>query len=259
MSMVLVTGATGNLGSKVVQKLLDLGHTVRAYARGSSAGIPAGVEIFEGDIRVGSGLVAATKGVAAIVHCATFFDPGGASDFEGTRHLLRAAAQNGSPHVVYISIVGVDRIAFPYFRTKREVERLIEASGLPYSILRSTQFHDLVLKLIISFEDEQAATITLPEGVGFQSIDVNEAADALVRLTTQGSAGRAPDIGGPQALSLEAMAETYAEVSRKQRTIRAKPMPDAAEFHDAFRDSVNVVPGAPFGEMTWDAFLRQRQ
>src|SRR5690348_7780765 len=134
MSTVLVTGATGNLGSNVVQQLLDRGQQVRAYARQPRSSIPASVPLYQGDISVGSALDEATRGVDVIIHCASLFQPGYATDLQGSRHLIEAAKANGSPYLVYVSIAGIDQSAFSYFQAKLAVEHMIEQSGLPYSI-----------------------------------------------------------------------------------------------------------------------------
>ena len=66
-------------------------------------------------------------------------------DVDGTRNLLEAARAAGTPHLVYISIVGIHRVPYRYYQAKLAAERLIQASGLPWTILRSTQFHQLLL------------------------------------------------------------------------------------------------------------------
>jgi uncharacterized protein YbjT (DUF2867 family) len=256
MSTILVTGATGTLGREVVRHALARKQNVRAYVREAEAALPEGVEAFPGDIRTGAGLREATKGVDAIVHCATFFDAGNVTDLEGARHLIAAAAENGSPHLVYISIVGIDDSKFSYFQGKLAIERMIEQSGLPFTILRVTQFHDFVFKLITSFEDKEAPAIVLPAGLRFQSIDASEVADALVTLATQPPVGRAPDMAGPEIFTLEDMADTYKRVYRKPHVIRSEP--SESEFHDAFRSGSNILPDCAVGRTTWEAFLRQR-
>lgn len=258
MSTILVTGATGTLGREVVRQALGRKQDVRAYVREAEAALPEGVKAFPGDIRTGAGLREATKGVDAIIHCATFFDAGNVTDLEGARHLIAAASENGSPHLVYISIVGIDDSQFSYFHGKLAIERMIEKSGLPFTILRVTQFHDFVLKLIASFEDKEASTIVLPAGLRFQSIDASEVADALVTLATQPPVGRAPEMAGPEILTLDEMAGTYKRIYRKPHVIRPEIQPTESDFHDAFRSGSNLVPDRAVGRTTWEAFLRQR-
>ena len=259
MSTILVTGATGNLGSKVVQQLFDRGQHVRAYTRQSRPSVPDGVEVYQGDIRVGSGLIEATRGVDVIIHCASFFEEGYATDLQESRHLLEAARANGSPHLVYVSIAGIDRSPFSLFQAKLAVEHMIEQSNLPWSILPVTQFHDFVLSLITSGEDEKTSTITIPAGTRFQSIDVREVAHALVELAEQRTAGHVPDMGGPEVLTLEDMVETYQRVYHKQCVVRSETSETlSGEYYDALRSDVKLVPDRAVGRITWESFLRQR-
>ncbi len=137
MSTILVTGGTGNLGALVVGMLREQGHEVRALSR-SSAEFPV-------DLRDGSGLDAALAGAQVVVHCAS--SPRGGDDV-AARHLIDAARRAGTvTNLVYISIVGVDVVPLGYYRTKLRVERMLEDSGLGVTILRTTQFHDLVAQV----------------------------------------------------------------------------------------------------------------
>ena len=108
MSTILVTGATGTLGREVVRQLRHRQHHVRAYTRQSRPAVPQGVAAYQDDIRVGTGLVEATRGVDAIVHCASVVDAGNVTELQGARHFLQVAVEHGEPHLIYISIVGID-------------------------------------------------------------------------------------------------------------------------------------------------------
>lgn len=257
MATILVTGATGALGREVVRRLLERRQTVRAFVRNADARLPDGVTAFPGDIRSGEGLDPAIDGVDAVIHCATFFDAGNVTDLAGAHHLIAAAARHRSPHLVYISIVGIDGSAFSYFQGKRAIEGMIESSGLPFTIQRAAQFHDFVLKLISSFEKEATSTIKPPAGLSFQSIDVSEVADALAALALGPPRGRAPDIAGPEILTLEEMAEIYARIRGKSCTISAEPDATPSDFHDAFRSGRSLAPERRIGQTTWEAFLRR--
>jgi uncharacterized protein YbjT (DUF2867 family) len=141
---ILVTGGTGVLGSKVVERLRTAGLGPRIL---SHSGRPGTIQ---GDLLTGEGLEEAVRGVDTIVHCASSpFRKTHQTDVEGTGRLLQAASRAGVSHVVYISIVGIDRVqSYPYYRVKLETERLIEGSPIPHTILRATQFHDLALLAI---------------------------------------------------------------------------------------------------------------
>src|SRR5918997_6164272 len=141
---VLVTGGTGSLGRRVVNRLRGPGYEVRTLSRSAR-----GAGVVRGDLLTGEGLARALKGVDVLIHSAS--SPGKAykTDVEGTGRLLEAAGWAGVSHVVFVSIVGVDRTPFPpYYRAKLEAERIVERSPVPWTILRATQFHEFVLKQI---------------------------------------------------------------------------------------------------------------
>ena len=140
-SPVLVTGGTGRLGKLVVERLQDSGCDVRVLARHDRP-TPQGVRFFTADLRTGRGIEPAVTAAAAIIHCATSTR----GDAEATRNLVAAASRTGSAHLVYVSIVGIDHIAsWGYPKTKLQAERIVANSGLPWTILRVTQFYDYCL------------------------------------------------------------------------------------------------------------------
>jgi len=148
----------------------------------------------------GEGLDLAVQGAKTIIHCASSpFRKVRQTDVEGTRRLLDAAAKAGDSHVVYISIVGLDRVpsypvpSYPYYRVKLETERVIEGSPLPYTILRATQFYELV-SMAVRFL-ERMPVMVVPNGFPGQPIDAGEVAGRLVELVLSEPAGRVADIG----------------------------------------------------------------
>src|SRR4051794_41725873 len=107
---------------------------------------PGGVR---GDLATGSGLPAAAAGAELVVHAAS--DPRGdvwQADVAGTRRLVQALDRERLRHLVFVSIVGVDRIPYGYYHAKFAAEQILLASGLPITLLRITQFHDLVDELL---------------------------------------------------------------------------------------------------------------
>ena len=253
---ILVTGGTGVLGRPVVERLVAGGHSgVRAMSRSpraGTAGADGGVEWVVADLRSGQGVAEAVAGVGTIVHCAGFTRR--AAEVETVRTLVDAALRaDVPPHLVYISIVGIDRIPMGYYLGKLEAERLIEESGLPYTILRATQFHDLVRVWL-------AVTARLPvmlvPAIGFQSIDVGEVADRLVELALGEPAGRVPDIGGPEPHGIRDLARTYLRATGRRRWIVTVPLPGKAMR--GFRQGANLTPGQPFGRRSFEDYLAER-
>jgi uncharacterized protein YbjT (DUF2867 family) len=154
------------------------------------------------DLETGAGLEDAHTGVETVLHLATTRK----SDAAQTRTLLAAARTAGVGHVVYISIVGVDRIPFAYYRDKAECERLVEESGIPFTILRATQFHGFVADVFLATR-RLPMMLTLP--VSDQPIAVEEVARRLVELAEGAPAGRVDDIGGPEILTLDELAAQW--------------------------------------------------
>ena len=257
-SPILVTGGTGTLGRQVVPLLHDAGYPVRILSRHPHD--PAdGVEYVVGDLSTGEGADRAVEGVDTIIHCA-----GGArGDGDKARNLVRAAARAGHPHVVYISVVGADRVpvvsgidraAFGYFPNKRAGEIAIENSGLPWSTLRATQFHDLILIVVRALA--KLPVMPVPSGTRFQPVDTGEVAARLVELALGEPAGLVPDLAGPRAYPLGDLARGYLRAAHKrQRPILPMRMPGRAAR--AIREGANLplVPGT--GKRTWEDFLAE--
>src|SRR6266508_4896572 len=149
MQHILVTGGTGTLGRLVVVRLLNAGCKVRVLSRRSrEAG--EGIEFVRGDLATGEGIEAAVEGAEIIVHCAG----SSTGDEDSGLNLVRAASRAVARHLLYISVVGaeripvvsgVDRAMFGYFASKLAAERVVAECGLPWTTLRAAQFHDLIL------------------------------------------------------------------------------------------------------------------
>jgi uncharacterized protein YbjT (DUF2867 family) len=180
-SSILVTGGTGTLGRLVTPLLRGAGCNVRVLSRHRHE--PGdGIEYVTGDLLKGEGIEPAVDEAEIIVHLA-----GGAKgDDEATRNLVRAASRTGAQHLVYISVIGADRVPLGYFRNKLGAERVVADSGLPWTTLRAAQFHDLVLTVMQAMA--KLPVIPVPGGLRVQSVDAGEVAARLVELTLQ--AGR---------------------------------------------------------------------
>jgi uncharacterized protein YbjT (DUF2867 family) len=214
-SPILVTGGTGTLGRSVVSRLREAGRDVRVLSRRSHAG-EDGIRFVTGDLATGEGLQTAVAGVGTIVHCAS--DNKG--DADATRNLVRAAASGAAaPHLVYVSIVGVDRLSYGYLRSKLESERIVADSGLPWTMLRATQFYDLILRGAKQLA--KLPVIPVPAGFVVQPIDPAEVAERLAELALGAPAGRVPDLGGPRVYSFADLIRGYLRASAFILALRA--------------------------------------
>jgi len=257
-SDILVTGGTGTLGRLVVGRLQDTGGKVRVLSRrGREAG--EGIEYVTGDLATGEGIDAAVDGAGIIVHCAG----SNKGDDDKARHLVRAAARAGTRHLVYISVVGADRVPvvsgadramFGYFASKLAAERVVADSGLPWTTLRASQFHDLIL--LVAQQMTRLPVIPVPAGFRFQPVDAGEVADRLVELALGTPAGLVPDIAGPRVYTVPGLLRAYLRASGKRRPMAPVPIPGKAAR--AVRAGANLAPGRAVGRRTWEDFLAER-
>ncbi|MET8825453.1 NAD(P)H-binding protein [Streptomyces sp. NPDC004610] len=246
MSTILVTGGTGTLGRLVAERLRAAGHEVRILSRHAQ---PYAVDLREG----GAGLDAAVAGADTVVHCAS--SPRG-GDEKAAEQLIAAARRAGVGHLVYISIVGVDAVPIGYYRSKLAVEGLVEGSGLGWTVLRATQFHDLVAQLCAVLA--KSPVMPVPTGVNDQPVAVGEVADLLVELALGAPAGRVPDLGGPEVRSFESLALAYAQAAtgKRRRVIR---VPLFGRAYRALRAGEQLTrEGAVVGKGTFEAYLAER-
>lgn len=258
MQQILVTGGTGTLGRLVVSRLQKEGRKVRVLSRHSRES-EEGIEFVTGDLATGEGIEAAVEGAEIIVHCA------GSSkgDEDKARNLVRAASRAGTKHLVYISVVGADRIPvvsgiaramFGYFASKLAAERLVADSGVPWTTLRATQFYDL--SLMVAQQMSKLPVIPFPAGFRFQPVDAGEVATRLVELALGTPAGLVPDIAGPKVYSMAELLHGYLQASHRHRLTIPLWLPGKAA--GAFRAGANLAPERAVGRRTWEEFLADR-
>ena len=257
-SRILVTGGTGTLGRHVVPQLRDAGRAVRVLSRNAHEAAD-GIEYVTGDLLKNEGIQAAVDGAGIIVHCAG----GRKGDDEATRNLAAAASRAGARHLVYISVVGADRIPvvsgadramFGYFGFKLAAERVITGSGVPWTTLRATQFHDL--SLTVAEQLAKLPVIPVPAGVRFQPVDTGEVAARLAELALGAPAGLVPDMAGPEVHTMAGLLREYLRARGKRRLLVPVRLPGQAAR--AVRAGANLAPDRAVGHRTWEDFLADR-
>ena len=256
METILITGGSGVLGRELVARMAGPNRSIRVLSRRHDLTLPRGARLLRGDLSSGQGVDEAVEGVDVIVHCATSpYKKTWETDVEGTRRLIGAASQAPPRHVIYVSIVGIDRIPLRYYKAKLAAEALVRESGLPWTILRATQFHDLVLK---SMQDlTWSPLFPVPKGFSFQPIAAGDVADRLVALARDKASGRVSEIGGPEVRDTTDLARAYLERVGMKRAVVPVPIP--GRVAQAFRSGANLSPHHPEGKLTWDEFLQSRR
>ena len=248
---VTIVGGTGPVGRLVTPILHERGHQVTITGRAVSPQPSPGVRGARLDLATGEGISEALSGADSVMLLAS--DPRHAREIDvaGTARLLK---QVGDRHLVYLSIVGVDRHPLPYYRSKLAAERSIEEAGGLHTIVRATQFHDL-----IAYRMDRATHFPIarvPMGYVYQPIDIKEVAGELAILVEGPPKGRAPDLAGPEILGIAHLARTHMTARGIERPLISYPKPGAVAR--AFRQGLHTNPERAVGKVTWADHLQRR-
>ena len=236
--MILVTGATGTLGRDLLPELQSRGVDVAPLSRTPAPGVRVA------DLATGSGLHAALEGIDTVVHLAAGSD----QELE-TRTLVDAAEAAGVAHLVFISIVGIDRIPFPYYRQKLAAERVVEGGAVPHTILRTVQFHPFVVSTF--FAPQQRLPVLFTPRLSVQPIDTLVVASVLADLSLGAPQGRVPDLGGPEVL-------TGVELARAYTSKPVIPFSLFGKTWAGYRAGHHLVPHNRAGGRTFGEYLAAR-
>ncbi len=236
---ILLTGGTGRLGRHVAETLRSRSLDHRILSRRPGDGHVVA------DLATGEGLAAALEGVDTVVHLAT----SRSKDIGQTRRLLDAMAGSGA-HLIFVSIVGVDSIPFAYYRDKVASEHAIEASGMPFTIIRVTQFHGFVTEAL---DVQRRLPVTLGLPVSAQTIHMPEVAERLADLVEAGPSGRVADLGGPEQLTFREYAELWQKKRGIRRPIWALRLPGRVVAGFRAGHHMSGLPGA--GRVTYREYL----
>jgi len=236
--MILVTGGTGFVGSHVIRRLRQEHLPVRAVVRKPSkaAGLEdLGVETVPGDIADSASLEAAAQGCERVVHLVGIIQEGRGFTFrsvhvEGTRNVLAAARKAGVQHFFHQSALGTRATArSEYHRTKWEAEQLVQASGIPCTILRPSLIYGSGDQFTLRLAEAIRRSPVLPViGSGqskVQPIYIDDLASCIVKAA-QGDAyfDKIYEIGGPEQLTYEEVTKAIADVLGVKRPTMHMPM-----------------------------------
>lgn len=244
---VMVTGGRGTFGTLLIPGLMAAGHDIVVTSRSAGPAEP-GTERRVIDLSRPRISPSDLAEIDVVVHAATNPVRPATVDVRGTALLAEAARQTGVEHLIYPSIVGVDAHPYPYFRAKAAAERRIEASGVPHTIVRATQFHEFLDRIFST-----GPFITVFPGFSFQVIDGGVVADRVVELVQTGPQGRVADLGGPRSERMRRMATTWKAATGSRKPL--VPVPVVGRAARAFRRNQHHTPNRATGTREWDAWL----
>lgn len=230
---IVVIGGTGLIGSKVVAKLTELGHD--AVGVSPSTGV---------DSISGEGVAAALAGAQVVVdvtNSPSFADDDVLEFFTtSTRNLLAAEREQRVGHHVALSVVGAGGVADSgYMRAKVAQETLIAESGVPYTIVRATQFYEFVEAIAGSATDGD--TVRLPHAA-MQPIAAEDVATGVTRGAVGEPVNGAVEIAGPEKIGMDDFVRTGLAAKGDPREVVTDP---AAPYFGAVIDDRSIVPAGP--------------
>ncbi len=237
---IAIAGGTGQAGAQAARVARERGHEVSVLAR--STGV---------DLVSGAGAEAALDGVDAVIDASGSGPRDNPTSFHES--VIGALAKARPPRLVVLSIVGCDRASgYPLYAGKMAQERAAEASGIPFTIARTTQFHEFAAQI---FRMGTRGPLHLSPDMRTQPVAVREVGARLVDLAEADAiGGRAPDFAGPREESLLEMVRGYARASRSARFVI--PIRMGGVFGRAMRDG-SLLPevGAQYGAETFEEWL----
>jgi uncharacterized protein YbjT (DUF2867 family) len=244
---VAVLGGSGVLGGAVAAIAAAAGHDVITVSRRPPQ--LAGIHHRVADVVTREGLAAAFAGADAIIDGTNATKHAREVLVDGTRNVLDAAHAAGVAHFVGISIVGIDDSPVAYYRVKVAQERAIADGPVPWSLLRATQFHDLIPR----FARGRFGIVIAPCGWRLQPIDVREVAAILVDVAGTGPAKRLPDVGGPEIVPVIELARVWQRAAHVRRLNLHLPLPGVTGAY--LRSGQMCTPARAVGTITFASWL----
>ena len=242
---IVVIGGSGRVGSNVVRRLEEQGHDP------VPASPATGVDTISGE---GVAEVMAGAGVVVDLANAPVWDDDAVRDFftTSTRNLMAAEREAGVGHHLAVSIVGCDRLPDSgYLRAKVAQEAEVEAGSIPYTILRSTQFFEFLPQIVDA--GAEGDSVRLSDGL-MQLVAVDDVAATVAELATGAPVGGHVELGGPEALGIDAWARRLFAATGDDRTVVSDPH---AEYFGTELKAGELTPGegARIGSIDFDAWF----
>ena len=244
---IVVIGGTGLVGSKVVSNLRQNGHEVIAAAPDTGVNTITGEGLAEA--------LAGTKVVVDVANSPSFADDAVMAFFKtSAKNLLAAEAEAGVGHHLALSVVGTERLLESgYFRAKIAQEDLIKASGIPYTILRSTQFFEFLDGIANSSTQDGQVRVS-PAHV--QPVASDDVAALVAKVATMAPMNGIIELAGPERFSLDVLVRRYLQAKGDTRSVAADVH---ARYFGAELDDKSLTPGdnPHIGATSFDTWFRR--
>ena len=249
---MLITGGTGLLGRSLSGIFSE---NLLPCTIASRHKPPGAMDWRKLDLATGEGCDEAVAGKKILFHLASdAANPSYTTDVDGTKRLLDAAARNGVAHFIYISIVGIDRMPLKYYKIKLAAEQEIILSGVPYTILRATQFHEFVDFMLNKLLPYPVGM--LPKKALVQPVESRAVAWKLFRLSKGAPLNSTVEMGGPEVLTLGEMANAWLGARRKSKWILN--LPSLTASNKALAAGGLTTPENSMECLTWQDWLREK-
>ncbi|PZF82381.1 epimerase, partial [Micromonospora endophytica] len=232
------------------RRLAAAGFEVRGASRRARTG--SKVEWVVTDLATGAGVAEAVAGTDAVLHLAS--SPRRQTrevDVVGTRRLVEAAAAAGVRHLVYVSIVGVDRVPYSYYRAKLAAEQVVAAGAVPWTVLRATQFPQFLDQLLRL--SSRLGPVIGDRAVVAQPVDPDEVADQLIELLRTGARGDIVEYGGPEVLRFDEAVRMWRQARHSRRPLLPVRFP--GRLGGELRAGGLVTAAQPTGRRRWADYL----
>ncbi|WP_129658363.1 SDR family oxidoreductase [Rothia uropygialis] len=245
---IVVAGATGTLGNRVMDEVLTMGHDPEPVSRSSGV-----------DLMTGHGLADKLLGASAVIDVSATSKISTKASINyftnATRNLIEAERAAGVPHHVGISIIGAAQVNANYYAGKAAQEELLLAEARGWSLLRTTQFHEFAKQLV---GHSKVGPLHLIPTMRSQPIAADEVATELVKIALGDPCGLAPDLAGPREENMAELVRQYLKATGQARRVIQVPLPGA--WGRGMRDGTLLPPAETRrGQQTFDEWLAQQK
>ncbi|MBK7872519.1 MAG: NAD(P)H-binding protein [Saprospiraceae bacterium] len=263
MKKALITGGTGVLGSALAKELQiqNLDFLAISRSRDKINHYNSTTEVSDlpwqcADLMTGEGLEQALIDVDTVFHLASIPKQTNEDhpELKLMENLLNAARKKDVQHLIYISILGVDRVPMPYYRAKLEAEKILQKSGIPYTILRATQFHEfleaiinLCLKLPIGL---------VPKKFKVQPISLEAVVQALIKISENEPQHKILNIGGSEVLNFGEAAKLWLEYHHKSKPVINIPI--MGKLMKSIANGGLLCQEVAPDSITWETYLQEK-